>query len=155
MMTEVSIREAQGGDERELAAMMAALWPDGGVREHQCEAEALIGTRMSGTMPGTFLMAVLPDATLAGFIQVGLRSHADGCETAQPVGFIEGWFVAEDLRGKGIGRALMEAAEGWARGLGCLEMASDALLDNRPSLRAHRAVGFEVVDRCVHFRKRL
>jgi len=29
------------------------------------------------------------------------------------------------------------------------------LLNNQPSLRAHSALGFEVVDRCVHFRKRL
>jgi aminoglycoside 6'-N-acetyltransferase I len=34
-------------------------------------------------------------------------------------------------------------------------MASDALIDNRPSEDAHRALGFEVVDRCVHLRKDL
>ena len=49
----------------------------------------------------------------------------------------------------------MDAAEEWARGHGCLEMASDALIDNDPSLKAHEALGFEVVDRCVHFRKSL
>ena len=41
-MADVSIREAQNGDEAQLAAMMAALWPDGSLREHQSEAEALI-----------------------------------------------------------------------------------------------------------------
>jgi len=34
-------------------------------------------------------------------------------------------------------------------------MASDALIDNDGSQRAHGALGFEVVDRCVHFRKQL
>lgn len=154
-MADVSIREAQGGEEAGLAAMMAQLWPDGSMREHQIEAEALIGTRMSGTLPGTFFVAVEADGKLEGFIQVGLRSHADGCETDRPVGFVEGWFVADGRRGGGIGRRLLQAAEQWARELGCREMASDALMDNQASLRAHSAMGFEVVDRCVNFRKRL
>jgi hypothetical protein len=34
-------------------------------------------------------------------------------------------------------------------------MASDALIDNDGSQRAHAALGFEVVDQCVHLRKAL
>jgi len=34
-------------------------------------------------------------------------------------------------------------------------MASDALIDNTTSETAHRAMGFEIVDRCTHFRKPL
>lgn len=152
-MVDVIVREAKSGDERELAEMMAHLWPEGSVREYLIEAEELIRTRMSGTMPGTLFVALCDK--LAGFVQVGLRSHADGCEPARPVGFVEGWFVEEEFRGAGIGRSLMEAAEGWARERQCREMASDALLNNQPSLQAHSALGFEVVDRCVHFRKKL
>jgi aminoglycoside 6'-N-acetyltransferase I len=92
---------------------------------------------------------------LSGFLEVGMRSHADGCDTGRPVGFVEGWFVLEEYRGNGIGKELMHAAEAWARAQGCLEMASDALTDNSASERAHQALGFEVVDRCVHFRKAL
>jgi GNAT superfamily N-acetyltransferase len=58
-------------------------------------------------------------------------------------------------RSKGAGRALMRAAEDWARSQGCRQMASDTWLDNEPWQRAHEALGFEVVDRCVHFRKAL
>jgi len=90
---------------------------------------------------------------LTGFLEVGLRSHADGCDTKRPVGFIEGWFVVEPIRNWGIGKELMRAAEEWARAQGCIEIASDALIDNELSLRAHEAVGFEVVDRCAHFKK--
>jgi aminoglycoside 6'-N-acetyltransferase I len=154
-MTDGSIREAQNGDEAELAAMMTALWPAGSLQEHQDEAEALIRTRLSGTLPGTLFVAARATGDLAGFIQVGLRSHADGCDTHKPVGFIEGWFVAEDSRGNGLGRTLLEAAEQWARQLGCSELASDALLDNEASLGAHKALGFAEVDRCAHFRKKL
>jgi hypothetical protein len=33
-------------------------------------------------------------------------------------------------------------------------MASDTWIDHTLSQRVHEAVGFEVVDRCVHIRKR-
>ena len=92
---------------------------------------------------------------MVGFLEVGMRSHADGCDPSRAVGFVEGWFVQEGLRNRGVGKELMLAAEEWARAQGCLEMASDALIDNHLSHRAHEALGFEVVDRCVHFRKGL
>src|SRR5579862_1121119 len=148
----MEIREARVGDEHAIAVMCALLWPDGTVEEFRREAEELIRTGMCGTLPATMLLAVEESGSAAGFLQVGLRSHADGCDTAQAVAFVEGWFVRESLRGNGIGRALLMAAEEWARANGCMEMASDALIDNEESLRAHSALGFEVVDRCVHFR---
>ncbi len=49
----------------------------------------------------------------------------------------------------------MRSAEDWARAQGCREMGSDSLIDNDGSLRAHQALGFEVVDRYVHFRESL
>jgi aminoglycoside 6'-N-acetyltransferase I len=152
-MPDLLIREAQPGDECDLAAMMFALWPDGSIDEHRAEAESLIRTRMCGTLPGTFFVAVEENQPLRGFIQVGLRSHADGCDVSRPVGYIEGWFVEERFRGAGIGRRLMDAAEEWSRGMQCTEVASDALLENEASQRAHCALGFEVVDRVVTFRK--
>ena len=88
-------------------------------------------------------------------MEVDLRSHADGCNPLQPVGYIEGWYVAEDHRHRGVGRKLVAAAENWARSHGSVEMASDAIIDNEMSQRAHEALGYEVVDRCVHYRKRL
>ena len=92
---------------------------------------------------------------LAGFVEVDLRSHADGCNPARPVGYIEGWYVAEDHRHRGMGRKLLAAAEDWARRQGCVEMASDTWIDNEVSQRVHEALGYEVVDRCVHYRKTL
>jgi len=59
------------------------------------------------------------------------------------------------LETRGVGRELMRSAEDWARALGARDMASDALIDNDGSQRAHAALGFEVVDPCVHFRKAL
>jgi aminoglycoside 6'-N-acetyltransferase I len=110
---------------------------------------------MCGTLPASVFVAEDEREDLLGFLDVGLRSHADGCDPERPVGFVEGWFVREEVRGQGIGKQLMEAAEEWARKHRCREMASDALIDNATSHLAHESLGFEVVDRCVHFRKAL
>jgi aminoglycoside 6'-N-acetyltransferase I len=94
------------------------------------------------------------DAGLAGFIELGARPYADGCNTT-PVAFLEGWYVDEDVRRQGIGTALVRAGEEWARQHGYRELASDALLDNTVSHRAHAALGFAEVERAVRYRKDL
>ena len=63
--------------------------------------------------------------------------------------------MAPAWRGQRIGARLLAMAEEWAREQGCREMASDTWVDNAISQSVHEALGFEVVDRCVHYRKRL
>jgi aminoglycoside 6'-N-acetyltransferase I len=107
------------------------------------------------TLPLALFVAEDAESRTIGFVEVALRSHADGCDARQPVGFIEGWYVSADHRRSGVGRALIKVAEDWALEQGCIEMASDTWIDNPGSERAHQALGYEVVDRCVHFRKPL
>jgi aminoglycoside 6'-N-acetyltransferase I len=151
----IKIRQAQISDQHELAKMRELLWPEASMEEHRKELESILRSRMNGTLPMTILVSQDEAGALTGFIEVGLRSHADGCDPARPVGFVEGWFVQEASRQQGIGSALMSSAEAWARTQGCREMASDACIDDETSLRSHQALGFEVVDRCIHFRKPL
>ena len=63
--------------------------------------------------------------------------------------------LVQMLARKGVGRALIEAAEAWGRGQGCSEFGSDAAIDNETSIAAHRALGFAEVSRAVCFRKPL
>ena len=135
--------------------MRLLLWPESSLDEQLGEADSLLATGTSGTLPAAIFVSQDADGRLTGFLEVGLRSHADGCDTARPVGFVEGWFVREEARGRGVGRELLLAAEEWCRTQRCRELASDALIDDEGSQSAHRALGFEVVDRCVHFRKSL
>ena len=92
--------------------------------------------------------------SLGGYVEAGARSIVDGCSSS-PVGYIEAWYVDPDLRRSGLGRALLEAAENWARGMGYREMGSDALIDNEVSHAAHQHNGYQIVDRVVNFRKDL
>jgi len=94
------------------------------------------------------------DGTLAGFLEVGTRPYADGCDTS-PVAYLEAWYVDPDVRRQRWGQRLVAAAEEWARSHGYREMASDTPLDNVVSQDAHRRAGYEEVDRVMQFRKDL
>ena len=153
----IQIRPARLSDLDQLAPLCAALWPKASAEEHAHELRLILGGKpaVALTMPLTIFVAEANDGKLLGFLEVDLRSHADGCDPSQPVGYIEGWYVAEDHRHCGVGKKLLAEAENWARTHKCVEMASDAIIDNELSQRAHEALGYEVVDRCVHYRKRL
>ena len=148
------VRPARLADADVVARLLHGLWPEGTVAEHRAEVVSILSGAPPSALP---LVVFLAEAAgqVVGVIEVGLRSHADGCDGRHPVGFVEGWYVEPEHRGKDVGRALMLAAEGWARLQGCRELASDTWIDNEPSQRAHEALGFEVVDRCVHFKKSL
>jgi aminoglycoside 6'-N-acetyltransferase I len=132
--------------------MRRELWPelppDEAVQRADCEA--WIARKNS-----IILVAERSESSrLCGFVEAGEREFADGCETS-PVAYLEGWFVDEDRRGRGIGRQLVQAAEEWAIANGYREFASDALLEDLPSQRAHASVGFVEVERAVRYAKRL
>ena len=91
---------------------------------------------------------------LCGLLEAGTRPYADGCDTS-PVGYIEGWFVDEDVRGTGVGRALVAAAEAWAREHGMHEMASDTAISNEAGLKSHLALGYKEIERVIHLAKEL
>ena len=154
---DVQIRPARASDLDQLARLCQALWPGSSAEDHAQELRLKLGDQAGLVLglPLTIFVADRSDGILVGFLEVGLRSHADGCNPSHPVGYIEGWYVAEDRRQCGIGRQLLAKAEDWARNHGCFEMASDAIIANELSQRAHEALGYEVVDRCVHYRKRL
>jgi aminoglycoside 6'-N-acetyltransferase I len=151
----IEIRPANSSDLDQLAEMCEALWPKSSAEEHAQELKLILAGKAALTMPIAIFVAVATGGRLAGFVEVDLRSHADGCNPSRPVGYIEGWYVAADHRRRGTGKNLLTAAEEWARGYNCVEIASDALIDNELSQRAHESLGYEVVDRCVHYRKML
>ena len=149
------VRKAGLSDRDRLAKLRTLLWPDSSCEEHARELDGILVQGTNGTLPMAILVSEDEHDNLIGLLEVGIRSHADGCDTARPVGFVEGWFVQDAFRNRGVGRELMRSAEDWVRAQGCSEIASDALIDNEGSQHAHQAMGFEVVDRCVHFRKSL
>lgn len=149
-----SIRLAEPADLEGIVRLAGELWPEepaGDAREHM--AATLAGEPHS-MLPLVVFVAEF-QGELVGFVEVGLRSHAEGCDGRRAVGYIEGWYVRPRHRLVGVGRALILRAEEWARAAGAVELGSDTWLNHQLSIDAHRALGFEVVERAVHFRKAL
>jgi aminoglycoside 6'-N-acetyltransferase I len=144
------IREVETSDAAEWLRMRTTLWPAEG---HDAEIDEFFRSGGSPLLAIVFV-AEGPNGGLAGFIEVGLRAYAEGCEST-PVPFIEGWYVDADARRAQLGRQLVRAAEDWARDQCYREIASDVELDNDGSIAAHRALGFEEASRLVCFRRDL
>jgi aminoglycoside 6'-N-acetyltransferase I len=100
------------------------------------------------------LVAESSEGNLIGFLEASIRPFVEDCHS-ENVGYLEGWWIEPDYRRNGIGRNLVAAAEQWARGKGCEEMASDSELGNDLSLEAHLRLGYEETSRLVHLRKEL
>jgi GNAT superfamily N-acetyltransferase len=152
----------------EWLRMRLALWPDADAQAHLADMDIWL------SRPDTIVLVapLAPDLArpndppglsepgrrgepvgrLAGFVEVGTRSVAESCESS-PFAYLEGWYVDADARRRGIGTALVRAAEEWARAKGFREFASDAQLTNAASHLAHAALGFIEVERLVAYRK--
>ena len=138
----MKIRAATETDTNEWARMRHALWPEPPIEELRSELRAMLeGTRKPGLDALAVWVVERDDGTLGGFLEVSLHPTAEGCQTS-PVGFLEGWWIDPDLRGKGLGEQMVRHAEEWAALQGCREMASDTD-DFRPvSVEAHHALGY-------------
>ena len=145
----IQIREANDCDRPAWLRMRNALWP-GSLADHDVETQRYFAT---DTRPPLTFIAEL-DGRAVGFLELELRSYAPGC-ASRPVPFIEGWFVDPEHQRRGIGRALVQAAEAWSLEHGYDEIASDIELDNSGSFAAHLALGFEETDRIISFRRAL
>ena len=143
------IRPVQPADRAEWLRMRLSLW-GGAAEEHTHE----IDTYFVSPQDGVTFVVERPAGGLGGFIEMSLRSYAEGCNTS-PVAYIEGWYVDPDLRRGRVGSQLIQAAEAWARRQGLQEIASDTQIDNTVSIQAHTALGYGEVERLVCFRKAL
>ena len=143
-----TIRPSNPGDAAEWLRMRLALWPQIHAAEHRDDMQAW------SARPDSVVIVAAQAPGLCGFIEVGTRSVADGCVTS-PVAYVEGWYVDAEQRGRGVGAALMRAAQRWAVQQGHREIASDTQLGNLDSQHAHAALGFIEVERAVLFVKKL
>ena len=85
-------------DSAEWLRMRLALWPHHDADEMRADMRSWLDEPNSATF-----VAVRANGNLCGFIEVGQRKYAEGCESS-PVGYIEGWYVDADVRGQGVGK---------------------------------------------------
>ena len=145
----MTIRRIVEADRTGWVRLRDALWP-GSLSDHDAETRDYFENRRDA--PIVFVAEI--DGSVVGFLELDFRKYAPGCASS-PVPFIEGWYVEPALQRRGIGRALVAAAEAWAVSAGHHEIASDAEIDNAGSIAAHGALGYEEVERVVSFRRAL
>jgi aminoglycoside 6'-N-acetyltransferase I len=134
----------------EWQRLRVGLWPDVPLEEHRKDMVDIL----SDLEFNAVFVAVGAERRLHGFVEVSMRLTAEGCNSS-PIGYLEGWYVEPDQRGKGIGRALVKKAEAWALANGCKEMASDVEAANGLGRTAHESLGYEEVEVLAHYRRSL
>ena len=147
---QLTVRLIAEGDLSEWFRLRRKLWDATSDDDHQEEMLDILDH--SDTQ-----LVVVADAghgKLAGFLEASIRPFVEDCESDN-VGYLEGWFVDPEYRRSGLGRALVAAAENWARDKGATEMASDAEIGNEESLMAQVRLGYQETSRLVHLRKEL
>lgn len=107
-MTAPHIREARSGDIPSLAVLIRALG-------YEVDEEGL-GSRLADLAAQDRPTLVAETDRIAGCITLGITPVL---HRPRPVGRITMLVVAEDVRGQGLGRLLVEAAEQRLREAGC------------------------------------
>jgi aminoglycoside 6'-N-acetyltransferase I len=145
---DITIRRATQEDKAEWVRMRQGIWPDWTDEYLVVNMDEILAS------DNDFVIFACDGDRLIGLTEARIIDHAEGCETS-PVGYLEGWFVQEEYRGKGVVGIMTQAAENWIRGKGCTQVASDTWLENESSIRAHVKMGYAEVERLVHFVKQL
>ena len=135
-----TVRLATSADLDRVVALLAAFRDFLGT-DHPDDATLRSGvTAAMADGAADYLIADDPDLG-AGIGVVQFRSMWSVWHNA-PMGWVEDVFVTEACRGHGIGKALMTAAIGHARRLGCARLHLDANSTNSPALALYRSLGF-------------
>lgn len=143
------IRKATVEDAKMVASLAIQMWESHTIEE-------LTQEFCDGMNKGSgIVFLAMSDECAVGFAQCSLRhDYVEGTDTT-PVGYLEGIFVVEEYRKKGLAKDMLEACQEWAKGQGCREFASDCELVNEDSLNFHLKTGFEEANRIICFTKKL
>jgi GNAT superfamily N-acetyltransferase len=135
----ISIRRATAPDVERLVALLAELF------SIEADFHPDAGRQRRG-------LALLLEAPLRSVVLVAERAgEVVGMVTVQlvvstaeggPSGLVEDMVVAAPARGSGIGRLLLDAAEGWARERGARRLQLLADRENAPALRFYERAGW-------------
>jgi GNAT superfamily N-acetyltransferase len=147
MEADVSIREARAEDSDRIAVLCGQL----GYPVTMAEIGERLGSQTVRHGSGVVYVADLPDRPVAGWVQAFVREILLVDRNAELGGLV----VDEEQRGLGIGRALMEAVEEWARAQGCKSVWVRSNVIREGAHRFYRHIGYEIVKTQVTFRKAL
>ena len=146
-----TIRRARPEDEPALIELQhasaihhASIDPDRWRRQTP-EETARSRALWHGIQPRSEGLVAEADGRVVGMIELWLKRPRDPDGARTPRVKVDlGIAVAPDWRGRGVGTALMNAAEDWARGQGAERMVLDLNAANRGALRLYERLGYTV-----------
>ncbi len=143
----MEIKKADVNDSPTLAKLAVMMWNSHTADELEQDFSELLRNESSAC----FIKYC--DGNAVGFAQCQLRTdYVEGTSTS-PVGYLEGVFILEEFRRRGIASELVKICEQWVKEKGCTEFASDCELENSDSFMFHKALGFEEANRIICFKK--
>jgi len=153
-MSAAPVRMPEADDQPEWLRLRLALWPQCALEQHELEMGSVIA---DADRAAVFVSpATTPERRghLAGFVEVAVRAWREGIPGA-PVAHVEALYVMPEERDRGVGSALLGAAETWARERGCRAIAADASVGNDRARALHRHLGYEEGEVRVRLHKSL
>ncbi|THE10701.1 GNAT family N-acetyltransferase [Bacillus timonensis] len=145
----MKIVKATVHDLQVIVSLALQLWPDIDESVFTMEFSELIHDKKA------VVFLAKEENEAIGFAQCQLRvDYVEGTETS-PVGYLEGIFVKEEYRRKGVAKQLLALCEKWAKSKDCVEFASDVELENNESLKFHLKNGFQEANRIICLTKKL
>ncbi|MEQ8518441.1 MAG: GNAT family N-acetyltransferase [Cytophagales bacterium] len=149
-MDEFSISNCKESDLDELLKMAMKLFKD----SNELELKGLL-TGSLKSKDQKIWIAKDQNSNYAGFAVFSIRQdYVEGAKSS-PTGYLEGIFVEENFRKKGIAKAIMKRGESWCKEMACSQIGSDTWLSDAESRQFHKKVGFWEEDELVHFLKDL
>jgi N-acetylglutamate synthase-like GNAT family acetyltransferase len=137
----MTVRRAAAGDEPALARLLGELgYP---------VARERLAARMA-RLPETTVVLVADDGGVVGLAALDVRVYL---EHDEPRGRVIAFVVGQEARGRGAGRALMDAVEAEARRAGAADLHVTSGAHREDAHAAYRALGFEQTG--LRFGKRL
>jgi len=143
-MPEIEIREATAEDRDFVLALVPELnsfgpppWRD--VPHLVAVDDRVLRDALYGRSPGAVVYIALDGGERLGFIHLVEEDDY----YAGPCGHIGDVVVSPSAQGRGVGKALMEAAERWARNRGYGMLSLNVFLINTRARAVYEALGYE------------
>lgn len=137
---------------KECARLGHLLWPD---TEYEVLLEDFMDNINSENRECFLYYEDEANKEYIGFAQASIRTdYVEGSDSS-PVAYVEGIYVDDIHRRRGIAQALVNCVEDWGKDMGCSEIGSDCELDNNLSIDFHKGIGFDEANRLVCFIKKI
>ncbi len=126
-----------------LLAMLDAYSADPMGDGHPLSAEARAGV-IAGLRahPTTLVLLAFHGDAPSGVAGMATCFRGFSTFAAKPLVNVHDFYVVPELRGRGVGRALLAAVERKARDLGCCKLTLEVLENNKPARQLYESCGF-------------